>query len=188
MKDQRQQNEGNGIRQPHIEGPGPVPLPGIEGPYRPLHRGPLHLRRFRRPSRQEGRTSLIPCRVQRRIGGPILQHGPADRPGLLQLDGLILQQPFLLRQCLGQLHLARLHGPDGLHRHIQLPQQADLFQRLHVLVRVDPVVVGASLGMQQALLFIVPDVGAGDAQLLLDLPDIHPTFSFRPHFCLYYKG
>ena len=113
----------------------------------------------------------------------VVQHGAAHLPGLVHPGRLALQQQALPGQGLLQGDLPRLHGPDGVHRHLQLPQQADLLQRLHILVRVIPVVVLPALGVQKPLLLIVADVGTGDPQLLLDLTDVHRRPPSRIRVC-----
>ena len=56
---------------------------------------------------------------------------------------------------------------------VQLPQQLDLPQGLHVRLAVVPVAVVRPTGGEKPLLFIEADVSLCDADQLLDLVDLH---------------
>lgn len=86
--------------------------------------------------------------------------------GPLQLDDV---PPHAVGEGQGAL----LHPPNLLQGDVQLPQQLDLPQGLHVRLAVVPVAVVRPTGGEKPLLFIEADVSLCDADQLLDLVDLH---------------
>ena len=79
-------------------------------------------------------------------------HGSQVFLGPLQLDDVA-------QQAVGEGKFSLLHPPDLLQGHIQLAQQLDLAQGLHILLTIIPVaVVCVSTGGEQSLLFIEADI------------------------------